>query len=81
LGWECEDDLDGASISEGKMPCPEPKARPESVISAKRGRHSEKPYDVYRIIEKAYPTLKKFELFARKDHDRIGTGIQGWKRW
>jgi N6-adenosine-specific RNA methylase IME4 len=45
--------------TKGKMPCPDPKLRPESVISAKRCKHSEKPDDVYRIIEKAYPTLKK----------------------
>ncbi|MDG5816958.1 MT-A70 family methyltransferase [Chitinispirillales bacterium ANBcel5] len=44
------------------------------VITAKRGKHPEKPDDVYRIIEKAYPTLKKIELFARKDR-------KGWKRW
>ncbi len=51
----------------GKMPCPEPKVRPESVIPAKRGKYSEKPDDVYRIIEKAYPTLEKIEHFSRMD--------------
>jgi len=60
--------------TKGKMPCPDPKSRPESVIPAKRGKHSEKPDDFYRIIEKAYPTLKKIELFARKDRKE-------WKRW
>lgn len=44
--------------TKGKMPCPDPKSRPESVIPAKRGKHSEKPDDIYRIIEKSYPTLK-----------------------
>lgn len=44
------------------------------MLSEKRGKHSEKPVNVYRIIEKAYPTLKKIELFARNDKE-------GWKRW
>lgn len=51
----------------GKLPYPEPKVKPENVIPGKRGKHSEKPVGVYRIIEKAYPTLKKIVLFARKD--------------
>ncbi|MDG5817137.1 MT-A70 family methyltransferase [Chitinispirillales bacterium ANBcel5] len=50
------------------------KVRPENVIQEKRGKHSEKPDDVYRIIEKAYPTLKEIELFAKRDREE-------WKRW
>ena len=58
----------------GKMPCPDPKMRPESVIYAKRSKHSEKPDDVHRIIEKTYPTLMKIDLFARKKRNK-------WKVW
>jgi N6-adenosine-specific RNA methylase IME4/ParB-like chromosome segregation protein Spo0J len=49
----------------GNPPTPEPKARPESVIKAKRGRHSEKPEIFYGVIEKMYPKLPKAELFSR----------------
>jgi N6-adenosine-specific RNA methylase IME4 len=58
----------------GKMPCPEPKHRPDSVIASRRKKHSEKPDDIHAIIEKAYPRVKKIEFFARKDR-------KGWKRW
>lgn len=37
----------------------------ESVIVAASGRHSQKPEDVYKIIENYYPDVPKLELFAR----------------
>lgn len=58
----------------GKMPCPEECLRPSSVIESKRRKHSEKPDKVYEIIEKMYPSLKKIELFARRERE-------GWKKW
>ncbi len=42
-----------------------------SVLQAKRGRHSEKPKLVYELLEHAYPSLSKLELFAREPR-------QGW---
>lgn len=60
--------------TKGKMPCPEESLRPASVIESKRRRHSEKPFEIYEIIEKMYPSLKKIELFARKKR-------AGWKSW
>jgi N6-adenosine-specific RNA methylase IME4 len=59
----------------GTIGPPEPKCRPDSVIEAERGRHSEKPESVYELIERAYPDLPKLELFAR------GTPRPGWTAW
>jgi N6-adenosine-specific RNA methylase IME4/ParB-like chromosome segregation protein Spo0J len=54
---------------------PPPSARrPDSVIEAKRRRHSQKPDCVYELIEAMYPDAKRLELFAR------GTR-QGWSAW
>lgn len=48
---------------------------PNSVITAERGSHSEKPEAAYEKIERAYPHLSKLELFAR------GTPRSGWFAW
>lgn len=58
----------------GNMPPPLPAGRSDSVICAARGKHSEKPAEVYELIERAYPGLPKIELFARKARE-------GWDRW
>ena len=44
---------------------PDPKSRPVSVIEAPVGKHSAKPHEVYRLIEKMYPGQQYLELFAR----------------
>ena len=54
---------------------PEPQDRPDSVIEAPRGRHSEKPKGLYERIERAYPHATKCELFAR------GVPRAGWVAW
>jgi N6-adenosine-specific RNA methylase IME4 len=54
---------------------PEPDQRPDSVLEAARGRHSQKPVQAYELIEHAYPHLSKLELFAR------GTPRPGWAAW
>jgi N6-adenosine-specific RNA methylase IME4 len=59
----------------GNYPPPEPEDRPDSVIEAPRGRHSEKPTCVCELIERAYPLASKLELFAR------GTPRPGWATW
>jgi N6-adenosine-specific RNA methylase IME4 len=59
----------------GQIDLPEPKQRPDSVIEADRGRHSQKPSLVYELIETAYPRLSKLELFAR------GQSRTGWQTW
>lgn len=47
----------------------------DSVIEAKRGRHSEKPTIIYQRLEHLYPQRSKLELFAR------GTPRPGWTTW
>ena len=59
----------------GNYPPPEPEDRPDSVIEAPRGRHSEKPVAAYELIERAYPLASKLELFAR------GVPRNGWTAW
>ena len=54
---------------------PQPPDRPDSVIEAARGRHSEKPEGLYERIERAYPLATKCELFAR------GVPRPGWVAW
>ena len=58
----------------GKIPPPEAGKQPSSLISAPRGKHSEKPVEFYEIIEAAYPTLPKIELFCRSPRE-------GWAVW
>jgi N6-adenosine-specific RNA methylase IME4 len=59
----------------GRLTGPAPGARPDSVIEAKRGRHSEKPSCVYELIERMYPHTRKLELYAR------GAPHKGWHAW
>ena len=59
----------------GNFSPPERPDRCDSVIEAKRGRHSEKPVDVYKRIERMYPRASKLELFAR------GKVRPGWAAW
>lgn len=61
----------------GSLPVPEPSVRPSSVIRARRGRHSEKPEEVYELLETMYPEFAesdRVELFARRPR-------QGWAAW
>lgn len=58
----------------GLWPAPEPGTQPESVIAAKRGRHSEKPTAVAEMIERLWPDAAKIELFAR-------AARAGWDGW
>ena len=50
----------------GAMPSPEPASRVSSLITSRRGRHSQKPDCVYRMIETMYPDLSRIELFSRQ---------------
>ena len=58
----------------GDMPVPAASDRPDSVIEARRRRHSEKPDVVYELLERMYPAATKLELFAR-------TKRAGWDSW
>ncbi len=61
--------------SRGDWPPPQPEQRVDSVIEARRGRHSEKPACVYELLEQMYPEATKLELFAR------GKPRHGWHAW
>ncbi|AXK66459.1 MT-A70 family methyltransferase [Burkholderia sp. IDO3] len=50
-------------------------ARPGSVFSYRRGMHSQKPEELYWVIERMYPELPKMELFRR------GVSRDGWYSW
>lgn len=58
----------------GNLPVPEPSDRPDSVIEAPLGRHSEKPAEFAETIARMYPHLPKVELFARQAR-------LGWDAW
>ena len=58
----------------GKVKPPIPSLRRSSVIHAPRRKHSEKPEEVYDILNEQYSGLAKIELFARKK-------VDGWDNW
>lgn len=60
--------------TKGAPPVPEPVDRPDSVVNAPRGKHSEKPDVFYALIERMYPTLPKIEMFSRRPR-------RGWDAW
>jgi N6-adenosine-specific RNA methylase IME4 len=60
--------------SRGTSITPDPSTLSPSIIEAVRGRHSEKPVELYEIIERYYPTLPKIELFSRRSRE-------GWRAW
>jgi len=58
----------------GSFSPPLPDLRPDSVITAPRGEHSEKPEAVYEMIERCWPGIPKAEMFARRQRE-------GWVAW
>lgn len=40
----------------------------EQVLISPRSRHSEKPDEIHKRIERMYPNLNKVELFARREY-------------
>jgi N6-adenosine-specific RNA methylase IME4 len=58
----------------GDIPAPAMGTQWGSVFEAPRGKHSEKPAEVYDLIEHYYPTLPKIELNAR-------VARSGWDNW
>lgn len=59
----------------GSIPPPAPGTQPSSVYREARTEHSKKPVFYYQMIEAAYPSLPKIELFARSQ--RIGWDVWG----
>lgn len=68
---ECEICLVGRK---GSIPKPRGSRKERQFLSALRGKHSEKPEEIRRRIEKMFPEQKKVELFARKP-------TEGWAVW
>ena len=58
----------------GKIPMPRGARNIQQLIRVPRGKHSEKPIEVMKGIEKMFPHQKRIELFARKK-------IRGWSSW
>jgi len=65
--------------TKGKPKVPGVSARPRSVHRCKSGRHSQKPYTFYDILEKMFPDVTRLEMFARYD-DKLFKP-QGWDLW
>ena len=74
-GYWARQDTEFLLIStKGNIKPPAPENRHSSVVHAKRGKHSEKPKEVYKIIETMYPNENRIELFARHKQP-------GWHSW
>ncbi len=58
----------------GRVPAPAPGVQFPSVFDAPVGEHSEKPSEIYEIIEAYFPNLPKIELNARRAR-------AGWDAW
>ena len=61
-------------FKKGKIPQPRGKRNIKQFISARRGAHSVKPYEVRHRINEMFPHHEKIELFARERFD-------GWDAW
>ena len=62
------------AFKKGKFPTPRGARNVRQLVSVHRGAHSEKPEIVIDGITKMFPTQKKIELFARRNH-------VGWDNW
>lgn len=58
----------------GKFPCPKPAPFPDSVIEGQQREHSRKPDRLHEMIDEAWPTAAKLEMFARESRP-------GWTTW
>jgi N6-adenosine-specific RNA methylase IME4 len=58
----------------GKIPRPRGARNVQQLVNSRRKKHSEKPTEVMKGIEKMFPTQRRIELFARKE-------IKDWSAW
>jgi len=58
----------------GKIPRPRGARNIQQLVRKPRGKHSEKPIEVLKNIEKMFPSQERIELFSRKK-------IAGWTTW
>ena len=61
-------------FKKGKIPQPRGARNIRQFLTCKRGKHSEKPWEVRDRIVKMFPTQSKIELFAREN-------FNGWDAW
>jgi N6-adenosine-specific RNA methylase IME4 len=61
-------------FKKGKIPQPRGTRNERQVIEVPRGKHSEKPQELYDRITRMFPTQNKIEMFARN----IRTGWDVW---
>lgn len=59
---------------QGKIPAPRGARNERQWLSEKKTKHSAKPEEVRRRIERMFPTQAKLEIFARKP-------TRGWSAW
>lgn len=60
--------------TKGDIKTPADADKPDSVLEFDRREHSQKPDEVYDIINSMFPELRKLELFARNEQE-------GWAAW
>ena len=65
--------------TKGKPLVPSVPTRPRSVLRCMAGKHSQKPYTFYKILEDMFPEVAKLEMFARYD-DKLFRP-EGWEFW
>ena len=58
----------------GDVPAPEQGSQYPSIITARQGEHSAKPFAFREMIEELFPNLPRIELFAREK-------FEGWDCW
>ena len=63
----------------GRIPQPRGKRNIRQFLSCKRGRHSEKPWEIRQRITEMFPTQSKIELFARTPE--LLQPASGWDVW
>ena len=61
-------------FKKGKIPTPRGARNIKQLVEVKRAKHSKKPIEVLKNIEKMFPSQKKIELFARNKNN-------GWEVW
>ena len=61
-------------FKKGKIPQPRGARNVQQFLSCKRGKHSEKPWEIRTCIEEMFPDQSKIELFSR-------TPFKGWDVW
>jgi N6-adenosine-specific RNA methylase IME4 len=76
LGWWVRQQHEILLIgTKGTPATPLPADRPRSVLSAPRRRHSQKPDEMYHLIDRMFPHLTdRLEMFARNTRP-------GWTSW